>query len=607
MGQRDRSAVRFSINYPSARLLIPVGSQPCALMVKNFRLSLTINALCGRILWCHFHQRDPTVRTAYSYMRFSSGQQADGDSIRRQTDLPSKWCEKNNARLDTTKTMADRGISAFHGRNRKSGALAVFLAEVEASQIERGSILLVENLDRLSRENPWDAVPLLCSIVNAGITVVTLSPSEVVYERGRDMTGLILAVIEFTRSHGESTIKAERIQAAWDVRRKRLKEGERFVFTRAMPAWIVEKKGQLVLDEEKAAVVRRIFALAIQGCGTHLIVRKLTEENVKPISGRKHWTRTYLHLILTGRASVGEFQMTRHGEPDGPPIIDYYPRVVDEETWQKANASLASRKGRAGRVGKKVAALFTGLLFDARTQSKLLAVSQGRGGAKTKRRRRVLASADGTEGRFSNVTFPADVFEKAILKLLKEIKPADVIGDEPESKSTTLLTEVGTLKARLKEIEDELTGEDEPSPTLLRAAKTLDAKLKEKEKELLEAQREELSPKSAAWKEAQDLIDLATDEPTRLRLRGLLRQIVDSMWVLIVALPGSHERIAMVQIHFAGGAKRGYGIRFVAASPKRKEKWEALSKFLLTAIGKLDLRDREQAKDMEQAILSVGA
>src|SRR5262245_13937593 len=131
------------------------------------------------------------MRIGYSYLRYSSPQQGDGDSIRRQTKGTVEWCKRHDVQLDTTRTYQDRGRSAYHGRHRKAGgALAAFLGDVETGQIPSGSVLVVENLDRLSRKNPWQAVPLLCSLVNAGISVVTLSPGEVVYERGNDLTAL---------------------------------------------------------------------------------------------------------------------------------------------------------------------------------------------------------------------------------------------------------------------------------------------------------------------------------------------------------------------------------------------------------------------------------
>src|SRR5262249_35000017 len=151
---------------------------------------------------------------------FSSPQQAAGDSLRRQTEAAADWCKRHGVTLDTAMTFRDLGTSAFKGNQRGEGsALGAFLRLIESGKVDKGSVLLIENLDRLSRENPWDAVPLLCSIVNAGVTVATLSPSEMTYSRGRDLTPLILAVVEFGRGNNESEIKSSRCTAAWQEKK----------------------------------------------------------------------------------------------------------------------------------------------------------------------------------------------------------------------------------------------------------------------------------------------------------------------------------------------------------------------------------------------------
>jgi DNA invertase Pin-like site-specific DNA recombinase len=38
--------------------------------------------------------------------------------------------------------------------------------------------LLIESFDRLSRMDPWDALPIFQEIVNAGITIVTLQDKK---------------------------------------------------------------------------------------------------------------------------------------------------------------------------------------------------------------------------------------------------------------------------------------------------------------------------------------------------------------------------------------------------------------------------------------------
>src|SRR5262245_16545955 len=93
---------------------------------------------------------------AYSYIRFSSPDQARGDSLRRQTEAAADWCRRHSARLDIATTLHDLGKSAYTGQHRKNPdrhALAAFLKLVESGKVPRGSFLVVESLDRLSRED----------------------------------------------------------------------------------------------------------------------------------------------------------------------------------------------------------------------------------------------------------------------------------------------------------------------------------------------------------------------------------------------------------------------------------------------------------------------
>jgi DNA invertase Pin-like site-specific DNA recombinase len=46
----------------------------------------------------------------------------------------------------------DAGLSAFDGSNITRGKLGRFLDDVQAGRIPRGSSLIVESLDRLSRQ-----------------------------------------------------------------------------------------------------------------------------------------------------------------------------------------------------------------------------------------------------------------------------------------------------------------------------------------------------------------------------------------------------------------------------------------------------------------------
>jgi hypothetical protein len=105
--------------------------------------------------------------TAYSYIRFSSRKQEEGDSIRRQIEGTREWAKHNRVHLDTS-LQIDKGISAFRGKNRDLGSLAAFLRLVENGRVIPGSYLVVEALDRLTREEIQPALLLILNLLQKG-------------------------------------------------------------------------------------------------------------------------------------------------------------------------------------------------------------------------------------------------------------------------------------------------------------------------------------------------------------------------------------------------------------------------------------------------------
>src|ERR1019366_5827441 len=106
-------------------------------------------------------------RVAYSYIRFSTSEQAKGESVGRQLDMAKEWCERNGVTLDESLTLRDLGKSAYTGEHRKNpdrNALAGFLKMVQDGRIPSNAYLIVESLDRLTREDIKPALSLLLSL-----------------------------------------------------------------------------------------------------------------------------------------------------------------------------------------------------------------------------------------------------------------------------------------------------------------------------------------------------------------------------------------------------------------------------------------------------------
>src|SRR5262249_61501305 len=112
------------------------------------------------------------------YKRFLSVQQAEGGSLKRQTALAQAYCDRKKLTLDESLTLNDLGVSAFRGDNVKDGALAGFLEACRLGRVPRGGVLIVESLDRLSRDQIRPALQLFLQLQDYGIRIVTLQPER---------------------------------------------------------------------------------------------------------------------------------------------------------------------------------------------------------------------------------------------------------------------------------------------------------------------------------------------------------------------------------------------------------------------------------------------
>src|SRR5690349_19093551 len=146
------------------------------------------------------------MKPAYSYLRFSTPDQQLGDSERRQLALAKAYCASNNLKLSDT-AFADRGVSGFHGKNHQNGALGKLLKLAKP-----GEVILIEDCDRWSREDPLDALNRLRDEVRKGIEIVFLRTGvRVTKDNFNDPSVLYPNFFSAVVGNAENKKKSERI------------------------------------------------------------------------------------------------------------------------------------------------------------------------------------------------------------------------------------------------------------------------------------------------------------------------------------------------------------------------------------------------------------
>jgi hypothetical protein len=497
---------------------------------------------------------------------------------------------------------------------------------VESGRIARGSYLVIENLDRLSREHIQAALQLLLGLLQNGIRVVQLKPAEMVFDETSDAMPVMMAIMELQRGHGESLIKSQRVGQAWAQKKERARRGEpqpenksgrtsgMALMTHKLPAWIEERGGKMRLIPERGAVVKRIYKLAAAGYSATAISKRFKAEGIPPMGRSNVWVRSYISHILSDRRPVGDYQpKNRRQQPEGEPIRGYFPPCVTEAEWNAAKGALSARQFPPSRIMDYVY-LFSGLLRDARDGTSYYRQVAGNGRAHDALVNRCQDSD------MPNRSFPLETLEDAILSKLREIDPMEILSDGDQTapdETAALAGELAGVEMKIGELEGELlTG---PVATIAKVLRGLEEKKRDLTAKLTELRQKQAHPLDESWTQTQSLLAAikgakdVTD--TRIRLRSALRRIVESMTMLIV--PRGMTRLAAVQIRFVGGDRRDYlivhrgghsngnakreaswRVRDAAwTSPKDKSKGRKSAEF--------DLRNKDDVAALEQLLTDI--
>lgn len=304
-------------------------------------------------------------QTAVIYIRVSSTEQKDGLGLERQKTKAFEFAAEHSWYVE--KVISDEGKSAFHGANMLEGA-ALHQFELEARQgLHKGKVLLVEHINRLSRQGAKQAAQLIWSLNGFGVDVATFSTSDRHIYRagdGGDMIDIFKVVILADQAHQESKVKSGYTKATWEKRFAAMADGTQTKPIPHTPTWIDRIDGKLVLNEHRTAVLNEIYDLYINGVGIHRIVTILNDRGEAGWStavnrSKNGWFYSYVWRLLTKRAVLGEYVTG-----DGKTIAaDFYPQAITAEKFNRAQVALGMRKSNRKVPSTRNNSLLTKLVY----------------------------------------------------------------------------------------------------------------------------------------------------------------------------------------------------------------------------------------------------
>ena len=217
---------------------------------------------------------------------------------------------------------------------------------VESGELRPPLLIIVEALDRLSRENPWIAHGRLSNLVGRGIFIATVADDRI-YHLDSDLSDLIISVVLVCAAHKASQ------DTSFRVRETKLKHVQdamqtKHVIHQNCPAWMTvadkisrdnrgTRKYQLI--DRHAETVLLIFQMGLDH-GSDYITRKLIENKVEPFGRTGTWSLRTIKKVLRSRAPIGHLE-SRHGIVEG-----LYPRVpgLTDELWLAVQAAQDARR-----------------------------------------------------------------------------------------------------------------------------------------------------------------------------------------------------------------------------------------------------------------------
>jgi DNA invertase Pin-like site-specific DNA recombinase len=210
-------------------------------------------------------------------------------------------------------------------------------------------IILVKSISRFSR-NAVELIDTVNKLRSLGIEVIF--NQENISSKDRD-SDLVMAL---SASLAQSESESLSVAIKWGLKCG-FKSGESKLYTRKCYGYSQSEIGELVINEEQAGVVRKVFDLYLSGYSVNMIMKELAFNNIKSPTGKDIWSKRTIQKMLTnekyignvilGKTYTGQFPNTQqkinYGEKQQYLMKDSHEPIILNEVFQKVQEEMNSR------------------------------------------------------------------------------------------------------------------------------------------------------------------------------------------------------------------------------------------------------------------------
>ncbi len=231
-------------------------------------------------------------RRVAGYARVSTDHEEQQTSYEAQVDYYTNYI-KGREDWEFVSVYTDEGISATSTTKRDG-----FNRMVADALYGRIDLIITKSVSRFAR-NTVDSLTTIRKLKEHKV--------ECYFEKENiwtfDSKGELLLTIMSSLAQEESRSISENV--TWG-QRKRFADGKVTVPFKRFLGYDRGEDGNLVVNEEQAAVVRRIYGMFLQGRSPYAIAKTLTEEEIPTPGGKENWSGSTVRSILTNEKYKGD-------------------------------------------------------------------------------------------------------------------------------------------------------------------------------------------------------------------------------------------------------------------------------------------------------------
>jgi len=406
----------------------------------------------------------------YSYLRYSTAIQSQGDSLRRQTDACDEFCKKHNLTLSDLR-FQDLGLSGYHKKHlAEGGSLKALLDAIDnddGSLFPYGkTLLIIDEFSRLGRMSIIESQKLVIDLLVNGLSIATAADDMIINCEDKDNLGqILLMIVKMQSAFAESERKSKHLKAVWANKRNALLEDPNNAkkMTSRCPSWLRldKSKNEYILISERVETVKLIYKLYIDGLGRTAIAKYLNSrgidtfgDSVNSARKAKIWRESSITKITSedyGRTTLGELQLFKMVDgkrsPVGDPIKNYYPRIIDDSDFYQVQAIRESRTITRGRKGNKLTNLFQGIIHCDKCNSSMIIINKGRKSSG----KNLVCNAATVGAGCDYVTWHYETVEQAILAAIRNLDYSSLLNTTSDEAVNELRSSLNIVEGKLKD------------------------------------------------------------------------------------------------------------------------------------------------------------